>query len=402
MNNYCLKLVNIGNLVSYDSEKKSMVSKKNMELVIKDGKIKEIGRNLNGADDLYDCKNKLLTPGFVDCHTHPVFFENRSREFKMRAEGLSYDEIAKNGGGINSSISSLRSSSEDALRKKVQSRMDNFIKLGTTTIEAKSGYGLNLESELKSLKILNDLNSTHPIDIVPTFMGAHAIPIEYKNKPDEYVDYLCEVVIPEISKQGIAEYNDVFCEEGYFNLDQTKRILKRGLEYGLTPRIHADEFKNIGGSSIAGSLKCASADHLMKINDEDIANMLKSNVTAVLLPGTTFFLGKNAYAPYQNLKNAGLDVAIATDYNPGSCNIQSMAFIIMLSVLYMKMDIKDAIFSSTYIPSKVLNRHKTCGSIEEGKIADIIIWDAEDIIEIPYNFSINPISAVIKSGNFIF
>ena len=402
MNNKSLKLINIGTLVSYDSVKDSMVSKKDVELVIERGKVKEIGKNLNAADGIHDCNNKLLTPGFVDCHTHPVFFKDRSKEFKMRVEGLSYDELAKNDGGINSSIISLRSSSENDLKKKVQHRLNNFLKLGTTTIEAKSGYGLNLESELKSLKVLNDLNNTHPIDIVPTFMGAHSIPIEYKKNSDDYVDYLCKTVIPEIAKQGIAEYNDVFCEKKYFNIEQTKKILKKGLEYGLSPRIHADEFENIGGSSIAGSLKCVSADHLMKINDEDIANMLKFNVTAVLLPGTTFFLGKKTYAPYLKLKNAGLDIAIATDYNPGSCNIQSMIFIIMLSVLYMKMNISDAIFSSTYIPSKVLNRHKIVGSIEKGKSADIIIWDAKDLIEIPYNFSINPISSVIKSGNFVF
>ena len=402
MNANSLKLINIGKMVSYDSEKGSMVSSKNLEIVIEDGKIKDIGRNLNSADGVYDCKNKLITPGFVDCHTHPVFFEDRHREFKMRVDGLSYDEIAENGGGINSSVSSLRSSSEINLKNKIQTRMDNFLKLGTTTIEAKSGYGLNLDSELKSLKVLNDLNSTHLIDIVPTFMGAHAIPSEYKKKPDEYVDYLCKVVIPEIAKQGIAEYNDVFCEEGYFNLEQTKRVLEKGCEYGLTPRVHADEFKNIGGSSVAGILKCVSADHLMKINDEDIAHMLESNVTAVLLPGTTFFLGEKDYAPYEKLKNAGLDIAIATDYNPGSCNIQSMIFIIMLSVLYMKMEISEAFYSSTYIPAKVLNRHETSGSIEVGKIADIIIWDVSSMIEIPYNFSINPIRTVIKSGNFVF
>ena len=255
MNGNSLKLINIGTLVSYDSRKGSMASSKNLEIIIEDGKIKEIGRNLNSADDFYDCKNKLITPGFVDCHTHPVFFDDRHREFKMRVDGLSYDEIAKNGGGINNSISGLRSSSEVNLKNRIQNRMDNFLKLGTTTIEAKSGYGLDLDSELKSLKVLNDLQSTHLIDIVPTFMGAHAIPVEYKKKPDEYVNYLCKVVIPEIAKQGIAEFNDVFCEEGYFNLEQTKRVLEKGCEYGLTPKIHSDEFKNIGGSSLAGIFK---------------------------------------------------------------------------------------------------------------------------------------------------
>ena len=201
MINKSLKLINIGNLVSYNSKKEAMDSKKDLEIVIKNEKIIEIGRYLNDADEVFDCENKLVTPGFIDCHTHPVFFENRSKEFEMRIKGKSYEEIAKNGGGINSSVKTLRESTFDELKQKVHARMDTFLRLGTTTIEAKSGYGLNLDSELKSLEVLDHTNSNHEIDIISTFMGAHAIPKEYENNPDGYIDYLCNVMIPEVSKQ---------------------------------------------------------------------------------------------------------------------------------------------------------------------------------------------------------
>ena len=402
MINKSLKLINVGNLVSYNSKKEAMVSKKDLEIVIKNGKIIEIGRCLNDADEIYDCENKLVTPGFIDCHTHPVFLEDRSKEFEMRIKGKSYEQIAQNGGGINNSVKTLRESTFDELKQKVHARMDTFLKLGTTTIEAKSGYGLNLDSELKSLEVLDYTNSNHEIDIISTFMGAHAIPKEYEDNPEEYVNYLCNVMIPEVSKQGIAKYNDVFCEDGYFNVEQTKKILQKGLDYGLLPRIHADEFQNLGGSSLAGKMKCISADHLMNINDQDISSMVKSNVPAVLLPGTTFFLGKSNYAPYLKIKNSGIDVAIATDYNPGSSNIQSMVFIIALATIYMNMDIYEAIQASTYIPSKLLNIDSTVGSIEIGKNADIILWNIKEPIDIPYNFSINPVKSVIKNGKILF
>ena len=402
MKDNSLKLINIGNLVSYNSKKEEMVTKSDMEIIIKNNKIVEIGRHLNEIDEIFDCKNKLVTPGFVDCHTHPVFIENRSKEFEMRLKGKSYQEIAQNGGGINSSVKNFRESTYDKLKKKVHGRMDTFLRLGTTTIEAKSGYGLSLDSELKSLEVLDFTNLNHEIDIISTFMGAHAIPEEYEKNPEKYVDYLCDIMIPEISKQGIAKYNDVFCEDGYFNIEQTKRILQKGLDYGLLPRVHADEFKNLGGSSLAGKMKYISADHLMNINDEDIFNMARSNVPAVLLPGTTFFLGKPNYAPYLKIKESGIDIAIATDYNPGSSNIQSMVFIIALATIYMKMDIYEALKSSTYIPSKILNIDSKAGSIEKGKNADIIIWNVKEPIEIPYNFSVHLIKSVIKSGKILF
>ena len=397
-----LKLINVGNLLTYDSKKKSMISDEDLEIKIRNGKIIEIGKNLNNADQIYDCENNLVTPGFVDCHTHPVFYNDRSNEFEMRVAGKTYEQIAASGGGINNSVKSLRNSDYNELKQRVIQRMNDFLKLGTTTLEAKSGYGLDLDNELKSLAILDEVNSEHIVDIIPTFMGAHAVPKEYNNKFDDYVDHLCKVIIPAVAKQGIAKYNDVFCEEGYFDIHQSEKILSTGLNLGLLPRIHTDEFKNIGGAQLASAMKCVSADHLMHVNDSDIIKMADANVKAVLLPGTSFFLGNHEYAPYKKLKEFGLDVAVATDYNPGSCNIQSMVFIITLSLLYMGFDINDAIFSSTYMPSKILDIHDKTGSIEEGKNADIIVWDIKKPIDIPYNFLNNSIKTVIKSGKILF
>ena len=402
MNSKSLKLINVGNLLTYNSKKESMISDEDLEITIRNGKIIEIGKNLKNADQIYDCENNLVTPGFVDCHTHPVFFNDRSTEFEMRVAGNTYEQIAASGGGINNSVKSLRNSDYNELKQRVIHRMNDFLKLGTTTLEAKSGYGLDLDNELKSLAILDEVNSEHLVDIIPTFMGAHAVPKEYNNKFDDYVDHLCKVIIPAVAKQGIAKYNDVFCEEGYFDIHQSEKILSTGLNLGLLPRIHTDEFKNIGGAKLASAMKCVSADHLMHVNDSDIMKMADANVKAVLLPGTTFFLGNHEYAPYKKLKEFGLDVAVATDYNPGSCNIQSMVFIITLSLLYMGFDINDAIFSSTYMPSKILDIHDKTGSIEKGKNADIIVWGIKKPIDIPYNFSNNSIKTVIKSGKILF
>ena len=397
-----LKLFNIGNMLTYSMNEGEMISSKSMEILISEGKIIEIGSRVSDADQLFDCENKLVTPGFVDCHTHPVFLDGRENEFEMRLKGLSYEEIAKEGGGINNSVTSVRNSSEAELYNRVIPRMDNFLNLGTTTIEAKGGYGLNIESELKSLKVLHEINLNHQIDIVPTFMGAHAVPKEYADDIESYVDLICDSMIPQVAEQGIAVFNDVFCEKGYFNLKQSERILKRGLDYGLLPRIHSDEFNNLGASKLGSKLNLISADHLMKIGNDDIDTMADSDTKAVLLPGTTFFLGHSNYAPYHKLKEAGVEVAIATDYNPGSCNIQSMIFIITIATIFMKMDIVDALCSSTYIPAKLLNVNDVCGSIEKGKIADIIVWDIYEPIQIPYHFSTSPLKSVIKSGKFIF
>ena len=397
-----LKLTNIGQLVTYNSEQQDMVISENVEIAMEGGNIIEIGENLNSADEQIDCNGKLVTPGFVDPHTHPVFLDGREDEFAMRLEGDTYEEIAEAGGGIVNSINGVRNATESELISRVKTRMDRFLKLGTTTVECKSGYGLNTESELKSLKVINEVNKVHEIDMIPTFMGGHAFPPDFKNNPDGYVDLICNEMIPAIAKQGIAKYNDVFCENGYFTVEQTLRILEAGNGHGLISRIHADEFEDSGAALLAGETNCISADHLMAVSDEGIQALAANNVIATLLPGTTFFLGESGYAPYQKMKDAGVEIALATDYNPGSCHIQSMPFILALSCIYMKMPVLDALKAATFTSAKSLLLNGTIGSIEVGKQADLIVWDIEWVVQVPYLVSDHPIQSVIKNGKTVF
>ena len=397
-----IKLINIGQLVTYNSIIKSMHILKDVEIIIENDMIIEIGSSLRKVEDIIDCENKLVTPGFVDPHTHPVFYDTRENEFEMRLQGYSYQDIADSGGGIKNSVSDVRNASELDLIERVKRRMDSFLSLGTTTIECKSGYGLSTESELKSLKVIYKVDNLHPIDMVPTFMGAHAFPYEFEDDHEGYVDLICNEMIPEVSKQGIAIFNDVFCEKGYFNSMQTRRIINTGKEYGLLPRIHADEFQDSGSAEIAGELTSISADHLMMVSDEGIYSLLEHNVIATLLPGTTFFLGKTNYAPYSRLKKAGVEIALATDYNPGSCNIKSMPFIISLACIYLKMNVLDAIKACTYTSAKSLMMEGAIGSIEEGKNADLIIWDINKLEQIPYMIDHSLIKHVFKNGTRVF
>lgn len=393
-----IKLSNIGQIATYDSKTQSFVNIEDSEILIEDGIITEIGPSLKNATEEIDCHNKLVTPGFVDPHTHPVFLNGREDEFGMRLQGASYQEIAEKGGGIVSSINGVRNASVEQLVETVTKRMDRFLKLGTTTIEAKSGYGLDVKSELKSLEVLDVVNKNHPIDIIPTFLGAHAFPPEFADNHDGYVNLLCEEVIPAVSKQGIAKYCDVFCENGYFDVAQSRKILETAKNYGLIPRLHADEFEDSGAAELAVEIKAISADHLMAISDVGIKKMAESGITAILLPGTTFFLGSNNYAPVKKLINAGVQIALATDFNPGSCHIQSMSFIISLACIHMGMTVEDALVAATYNSSRTLQIEQKVGSIEVGNKADLIIWDIDKLVEIPYNVTDVPIKKLVKYG----
>ena len=397
-----IKLENIGSLVTYNSISGSMETFKDVEIIIDGDLILEIGNNLRRIEHTINCNHKLVTPGFVDPHTHPVFFSPRLDEFYSRLNGSTYENIAVEGGGIKSSVSDLRNASISELVLKLESRMDRFLSFGTTTVECKSGYGLNTESELKSLKAIKKVNESHPIEMVPTFMGAHDFPQEYDKNREGYVKLICDEMIPEVAKQGIAVFNDVFCEKGYFDKEQTRKILNIGKKYGLIPRIHADEFQNSNSAEIAGEMKSISADHLMMVSEQGIKSLSENNVIATLLPGTTFFLGQLNYAPYAKLKECGVEIALATDFNPGSCSIQSMPFIISLACLYLKMDILDAFKACTYTSAKSLMLEDTLGSIEEGKKADIIIWEVNKIEEVSYSVDFSPIRYVIKNGSKVF
>ncbi len=396
-----IKLTNIGQIATYNSHAKTIVYIANKDILINDGLIEKIDKNINDGYEIFDCKKKLITPGFVDPHTHPVFHHGREDEFGLRVKGVTYQEIAAKGGGINSSINGVRNATIEELVDAVTNRMDRFLKLGTTTIEAKSGYGLNVESELKSLEVLDLVSKNHLIDIIPTFLGAHSIPPEFKTNSDGYIDLLCNEMIPAVAKQGIAKYCDVFCENGYFNIDQSRRILETAEKYGLTPRLHADEFEDSGAAELAAELGAVSADHLMAVSDIGILKLAEANVTATLLPGTTYFLGSTNYAPVKKLINAGVIIALATDYNPGSCHIQSMPFIISLACIYLGMSVEEALMAATYNSASTLNLENEIGSIEVGKKADLIIWDLEKLIEIPYNVTDVPIMKVLKNGKFV-
>ena len=397
-----IKLENIGSLVTYNSISGLMTTLKDVEIIIDNEHILEIGKDLRNIDNVIDCNNKLVTPGFVDPHTHPVFLNSREDEFHMRLMGSTYEKIAASGGGIRSSIFDLRNADISDLISKLKSRMDRFLSFGTTTVECKSGYGLNTESELKSLKAIKEVNDSHPIEMIPTFMGAHAFPHEYENNHEGYVKLICNEMIPEIAKQGIALFNDVFCEKGYFSQEQSRQILNVGKKYGLIPRMHADEFQNSKSAEIAGEIKSISADHLMMVSEEGIKSLYENNVIATLLPGTTFFLGQSNYAPYTKLKEAGVEIALATDFNPGSCSIQSMPFIISLACLYLNMNILDAVKACTYTSAKSLMLEDTVGSIEEGKKADLIIWEIDKIENVPYLVDSTPIRNVLKNGSEVF
>jgi imidazolonepropionase len=396
-----LNLTNIGLLATYNSKTCALERTHDCTISIDDGII----TGINGADvsrnESIDCNGKLVTPGFVDAHTHPVFVDGRGNEFMKRLAGVSYQEIAKQGGGINASIAAVRNATEIELYDCVIKRMDKFIEMGTTTLEAKSGYGLDTESELKSLRVLDHVNSVHAIDIVSTFLGAHAIPPEFNGDTKGYITLLCKEMIPAIAGQGIAKFCDVFCEEGYFNVNDSRIILQTATQHSLIPRLHADEFTDSGAASLAAEIGAISADHLMEVNDQGIKDMASAGVTAILLPGTTFFLGNHSYAPARKMMTAGIDIALATDFNPGSCHIQSMPFIITLACLYLNLTIDEALKAATWTGACALNVEENVGSIEVGKKADLIIWDLDTPEEIPYNVASVPIQNVIKNGNLV-
>ena len=389
-------LKNIGQLTSYNPDSGEVETTSNTSLTIDGDRIAE---NSNG--EAIDCGGSLVTPGFVDPHTHSVFLDSREEEFALRLSGVSYEEIAAQGGGINASINGVRNASKEELIKRVSKRMDRFLKQGTTTVECKTGYGLDTKSELKSLQVIHEVNESHEIDIIPTFLGAHAFPPEFADEHEGYVDLLCAEMIPAVAEQGIAVFCDVFCENGYFNVDQSRRIFKTAKNHGLTPRLHADEFEDSGAAELAAEVGAVSADHLMAVSTAGLEKMAEYGVTATLLPGTTFFLGKDTYAPARKLLEKGIDVALATDFNPGSCQIQSMPFIISLACIHLGMTVEEAFASATYYSAKTLNLEGEVGSIAIGRKADLIIWDVEMLMNIPYNVTDMSIKMVIKNGKAI-
>ena len=395
------KITNIGSIVTWSPEEDKLLILSKVEILVEDSTIIQISNTVGKAEEEIDADGALITPGFVDSHTHPIFSGNRAYEFGMRVSGNSYEEIASKGGGIISSINGVRNSSEDQLFEECLERVNFFLVHGTTTIEAKSGYGLTVEDELKSLRVIKRLNQASPLDIIPTFMGAHAFPPEFKNDNQGYVRLICEEMIPALAEEKLAEFCDVFCENGYFNLDDSEKILETGIKYGLKPRLHADEFRDSGAASLSAKVGAVSADHLMAVSDEGIKKMAENGVIATLLPGTTLFLGKTKYAPGRQMIDSGCDVALATDFNPGSCTIQSMPYIISLANLYCGLSIEEAFKAATYNGARAINREKQLGVIADGYQADLLFWELSSIEEIPYWMGSDRILNVMKIGELL-
>tara|TARA_Y100000590_G_scaffold361128_1_gene417680 strand:+ start:273 stop:1472 length:1200 start_codon:yes stop_codon:yes gene_type:complete len=395
------KITNISKIITFNNISNNLEIIENKEILVKNGKIIEIANNCQDCNDIIDANNNIVTPGFIDSHTHPIFVGERSKEFFMRINGKNYNEISKSGGGILSTVEKLRSASDDELYEISLENILPFINNGTTTMEAKSGYGLSTKDEIRSLEIINKLNKSLKIDIIPTFLGAHAIPQGY-NKSD-YIKLICDEMIPEIAKRKLAVFCDVFCENGYFDTDDSMQILNTAKEYGMVPRMHIDEFQSIGGAFIANKVNAASADHLMAIDDPSIKSLANSNVIATLLPGTTFMLNKNKYANGRKLIDSGCNVALATDFNPGTCTIRSLTQIMLLAILNCGMSIEECFKAVTCNAAKSLLLMNEIGLIKENYKADLLFWNIDSLDELVYwsDSSVVKLKKIMKNGDFI-
>jgi imidazolonepropionase len=348
-----------------------------------------------------DFGGRVVLPGFVDSHTHLIFPSSRAAEYEQRISGKTYAQIARAGGGIRSTVKNLRRASSNSLRDSARKHLRQFAAHGTTTLEAKSGYGLDWKSELKILDVLQQLHQQQPLDIARTFLGAHVVPPEFRRRPDAYVDLLVKRWIPTVATAGLAEFCDVFCERGAFTLAQSRRILTAGRACGLVPRIHAEQLHRTGGARLAIELHAASADHLEKVDGGDIRALALSNVVCTLLPGCCFHLGLGHFAPARELIDAGAIVALATDFNPGTSPTLSMPMILSLACTQMRMTPAEAIAAATINPAYSLRLHDRAGSLEVGKYADLAAFDVASYREIPYYFGVNLCSLTMKRGAII-
>ncbi len=368
-------------------------------VLIEDGVIAKVGTGKPDAAgaEVIDAGGNLVTPGLVDAHTHLIFGGWRQNELGLKLHGASYLDIQNAGGGIQSTTNATRTATEEELAAKAEDALNEMLRFGTTTCEAKSGYGLATEHELKELRVIRDLNERHPIDLVATFMGAHLVPAEYKQNRDEYVRLVCEEMMPLVKEQGIAKFCDVFCEADTFTAEESRRILEAGLKYGLRPKIHADEIEAIGGSVLAGEIGAISAEHLIVCPPEGIASMAKGGVIACLLPATSFNLGA-VFAPARDMVKAGVPVAMATDFNPGSCPCLNMQFVINLGCLKYKLTPEEVLTAVTLNGAAAIDMADKVGSVEAGKQGDLVIWNAPDLDYICYRVGSNLVKTVVKKG----
>ena len=374
-------------------------------IIIEDDLIKDIlptsSLDKNKFEKIIDVTGKTVLPGLVECHTHTAFAGSRADEFRQKLSGVGYEELAKKGGGINTTVQAVRSSSFEELVNIIKPRVESFILQGITTLEIKSGYGLNFENERKLLQVIIFLNEIYPIEIISTFLGAHTFPAEYKNDHQGYVDDIINKMIPHFAEQNLAEFCDGFCEATTFSSNEIDEIFSCSDKHGLKLKLHTEQFNSIGGLDVALKHKAISVDHLEVIKDEDILKLSNSNTVAVLLPGVSFFLN-HTYAPARKLIEQNVIVALATDFNPGSSHISSMSLIMSLAALKMKMTIEETISAVTINSAKALDREKTIGSIELGKKADFAVFNTSDYADIVYSIGNNLNCMTIKNGKIVY
>ena len=373
-------------------------------ILVRDGKIEKIGptdeieKNVGDAE-VVDAGGHVVMPGFVDAHTHLVFAGNRLDDFERRARGETYEQIAKAGGGIWSTVQKTRAASELDLLTQAKKHANWFLRCGTTTVEAKSGYGLTVEDELKILRVMRQLKKEVRLEIVPTFLGAHAVPRELS--PDEYLDVVVTEMLPRVTAEKLAEFCDVFCERGYFNIDQSRKILSAAKKVGLSLRGHVDQLTNSGGAKLMAEMGATTADHLEQTDEQGIAALKEANVQPVLLPGSVYALGSSRYPRAREMIEAGLAVVLATDFNPGSSPTPSMPMVLSLACTQMKMSPAEAITASTVNAAYSVNRGDAIGSLEPGKLANFVIFDCEDYRELAYWFGIPQTHSVYVRGECV-
>ncbi|MFW5927705.1 MAG: imidazolonepropionase [Thermoplasmatota archaeon] len=347
------------------------------------------------SEKTIDASGKTVVPGFVDPHTHLVYAGSREDELIMKVKGKTYMEILESGGGILRTVNATRDASKDELKEAMRKRMDKMLEYGTTTAEAKSGYGLDLENEIKSLEVIQEMSEEHEIDLIPTYLGAHSLPPEFEDT-GEYIDYCIEEVLPEVKERELAEFCDVFCEKGVFDSEESKILLKRAKELGLKVKVHADEIENIGCSKMAAEIEAISAEHLVKTSMEDIRKMAESGTIGISLPGTPFMLMEDEYTPVRKMIDEKVPMALATDLNP-NCWTESMQMIITLACLQMKMEPEEALTACTVNSAYAIDR-EDIGVLDRGYKADFPILDVPNIMHLPYHFGVNLVDKVYKCG----
>ena len=375
-----------------------------IQAVTTDGKATTGFGNMPGKeedfDEIIDAEGKLVTPGLFDGHTHLIFGGYRQHEIAMKLAGADYLDILRAGGGILDTVRKTRMATFEELYAKAEAFLDEMLDFGITGCEAKSGYGLDPENELKMLEVIKALNEKHAMDVVPTFMGAHAVPPEYEGRGDEYIDMMCEELMPEVRQRGLAEYADIFCEDSVFNAEQSRKYMEKAAKLGLGLKIHADEIEAIGGSQLAGEMGAASAEHLIAIEEDGMDSMAAGGTTAMLLPATSFYLGKT-FAPAKRMIEKGIPVAIASDFNPGSCPSLNLQFAINLGCLKYRMTPEEVLTAVTINPACACGRGDLLGTLEVGKQADLVIWNAPDFEMVCYRFGSNLAQHVMKKGEMV-